>query len=272
MITIEHTNQATGLRRVAVALSAAAIISFVASYHVGVAPAVLFDNVEKFGRKKAAVATFEHEDTCKSRSGPVHSFLNSAVDRVVAKVPGSRVSDLADEIDINVGPVEVKIAELMIEALAVGSVDYDSCGGLAHGLKVHLSGIDLGIGLHYDEHGKWGRSAASGDAKTDVTGTIDLTISELSQVTECEAHLSVGEIMLVGERAGQRAASNIPLPIGKILCFGRGSFEGLVAMLNNAFASLQDKKPKVLGEGTHLRPLTLPQRPTARGSIGAGRV
>jgi len=45
-----------------------------------------------------------------------------------------------------------------------------------------------------------------------------------------------------------------PLPIGKILCFGRGSFEGLVAMLNNAFASLQDKKPKVLGEGTYLRP------------------
>ena len=103
MIAIEQ-NQATGLRRVAVALSAAAITSFVAAYHVGVAPAVLFDNVEKFGRKKA------------------------------------------------------------------------------------------------------------------------------------------------------RPRSNIPLPIGKILCFGRGSFEGLVAMLNNAFASLQDKKPKVLGEGTYLRP------------------
>ena len=66
-------------------------------------------------------------------------------------------------------------------------------------------------------------------------------------------------------RKKARPRSNIPLPIGKILCFGRGSFEGLVAMLNNAFASLQDKKPKVLGEGTHLRPLTLPQRPTARG-------
>ena len=79
MIAIEQ-NQATGLRRVAVALSAAAITSFVASYHVGVAPAVLFDNVEKFGRKKAAVATFERDDTCRSRSGPVHSFLNSAVD------------------------------------------------------------------------------------------------------------------------------------------------------------------------------------------------
>lgn len=70
--------------------------------------------------------------------------------------------------------------------------------------QVHLTGIDLGVGLHYDEPGKWGRGAASGDARTAVTGTIDLTISELSEVTECEGHLSVGETELVGEKAGDR--------------------------------------------------------------------
>ena len=42
--------------------------------------------------------------------------------------------------------------------------------------QVHLTGIDLGVGLHYDEPGKWGRGAASGDARTAVTGTIDLTV------------------------------------------------------------------------------------------------
>lgn len=255
-------------RIAALSLAAIALTCFAAVYHAGVLP-----QPDEFGRQKDA-ATFQGEESCKSRSGPIHSFINSAVDKVVARVPGSKISDLPVEANINVGPVKVTISELKIEALSVESVDYDSCGGLRNGLKVHLTGIDLGVGLHYDEPGKWGRGAASGDARTAVTGTIDLTISELSEVTECEGHLSVGETELVGEKAGERAAdvSKLPLPIGKILCYGPsgipggrmahveisgaegsklegkgGSFEGLVAMLNSALAALQDKKPKILG-------------------------
>ena len=58
-------------------------------------------------------------------------------------MPGSKISDLPVEANINVGPVKVTISELKIEALSVESVDYDSCGGLRNGLKVTLHRLEL---------------------------------------------------------------------------------------------------------------------------------
>ena len=58
-------------------------------------------------------------------------------------MPGSKISDLPVEANINVGPVKVTISELKIEALSVESVDYDSCGGLRNGLKVTLHLLEL---------------------------------------------------------------------------------------------------------------------------------
>ena len=74
---------ALALKHGTVALSAAAITSFVAAYHVGVAPAVLFDNVEKFGRKKAAVATFEREPVRAALEMEAHEVR---LERLVARV------------------------------------------------------------------------------------------------------------------------------------------------------------------------------------------
>ncbi|EOD10518.1 hypothetical protein EMIHUDRAFT_215788 [Emiliania huxleyi CCMP1516] len=241
-------------RIAALSLAAIALTCFAAVYHAGVLP-----QPDEFGRQKDA-ATFQGEESCKSRSGPIHSFINSAVDKVVARVPGSKISDLPVEANINVGPVKVTISELKIEALSVESVDYDSCGGLRNGLKVHLTGIDLGVGLHYDEPGKWGRGAASGDARTAVTGTIDLTISELSEVTERasapptsrsfrfrSADPRFGPLGCETKRGGRMAHVEISGAEGSKLEGKGGSFEGLVAMLNSALAALQDKKPKILG-------------------------
>ena len=63
-------------------------------------------------------------------------------------MPGSKISDLPVEANINVGPVKVTISELKIEALSVESVDYDSCGGLRNGLKVTLHLLELAR-LHF---------------------------------------------------------------------------------------------------------------------------
>lgn len=73
-------------RIAALSLAAIALTCFAAVYHAGVLP-----QPDEFGRQKDA-ATFQGEESCKSRSGPIHSFINSAVDKVVARVPDRRAS------------------------------------------------------------------------------------------------------------------------------------------------------------------------------------